>query len=556
MAALEAEHGGTLLRFGYRKTGFFRMDGEIRAITLGEWGLRFWILLEMGFPEVEGTVTWDPASGALVGNFRSTFAALRTNPPAILWDLTDDPDALRHEVEEAGYFYHPLPAERARYGILRLNYEATPVVRFSASVASSREKALRESAAGLQSEFPEFWPTEPGVPRPSDARDAIRDVLGWNTVFDSTNHRWYTALSRNWTRAKFGGWGVWLDDVLLHAYLAAFVDAELAERNLMTALHGLTPDGNLPCLLTEFDEWVDRSQPPIAAATTWRVFGKTQSRALLEAAYPVLLAAYRWWDLHRDGNRNGLLEYGTNRVGGGMYMGTTLAAKNESAMDNSPMYDEVLLDPVTGTLPLEDVALNSLLVQEAECLAEMARVLDRAEEADALQQQASRRAGLIREQLWDAEREIFANRCWDGRFSTRHSPTSFYPLVAGAASQEQAEALVSRHLLTDERFGGPVVVPAIARDDSAFADNVYWRGRVWAPLNFWVYLGLRRYGYRAEARTLAERSLRLFWQEWNDRRHCHENYNSVTGEGCDSPDSDPFYTWGALLPLLTLLDQE
>jgi putative isomerase len=72
---------------------------------------------------------------------------------------------------------------------------------------------------------------------------------------------------------------------------------------------------------------------------------------------------------------------------------------------------------------------------------------------------------------------------------------------------------------------------------------------VWPPFNYLVFLGLRRYGYADEARMLADRSAAMFDEGWRDRRS-YENFNQRTGEGGDSPDSDPFYTWGALLPLL------
>ena len=39
----------------------------------------------------------------------------------------------------------------------------------------------------------------------------------------------------------------------------------------------------------------------------------------------------------------------------------------------------------------------------------------------------------------------------------------------------------------------------------------------------------------------------LFLPEWQENRHIHENYNAVTGQGCDSANSDKFYHWGALL---------
>ena len=62
----------------------------------------------------------------------------------------------------------------------------------------------------------------------SGGLDAIRDVMGWNTVWDPVNARPYTSISRNWNEAKFGGFGVWLDDQLYAALLAGLFDPELA----------------------------------------------------------------------------------------------------------------------------------------------------------------------------------------------------------------------------------------------------------------------------------------------------------------------------------------
>ncbi len=70
-----------------------------------------------------------------------------------------------------------------------------------------------------------------------------------------------------------------------------------------------------------------------------------------------------------------------------------------------------------------------------------------------------------------------------------------------------------------------------------------------------MFLGLRRYGFATEAHRLAQRSRAMFDRGWSERRS-YENWNQRTGEGGDSPDSDPFYTWGALLPLLSLLENE
>jgi putative isomerase len=163
--------------------------------------------------------------------------------------------------------------------------------------------------------------------------------------------------------------------------------------------------------------------------------------------------------------------------------------------------------------------------------------------------EASRR--LISVTLWDEERGLFANRQRNGSFVRSVSPTSFYPLFCGAASESQARRLLD-HLADPDTFGGPFMLPNATRDDAAFADNVYWRGRIWPNVNFMVWLGLRRYGFLAEARNLAENSYSLFMAAWRERRIAAENYNASTGEPMDQPDTDPFYIWAGLLPLMAV----
>jgi putative isomerase len=182
-------------------------------------------------------------------------------------------------------------------------------------------------------------------------------------------------------------------------------------------------------------------------------------------------------------------------------------------------------------------------------LALMARELGEGAEAERLDRRAADLRERIAERLWDPARQVFANRLWSGAFVKSLAPTSFYPLIAGAARREQAAAMV--RLLQDVRkFGGTWLLPSVTRDDPAFDDNVYWRGRIWPPLNFLVWHGLRRYGFDREASALAENGWRLFQGEWHRHRRCPENFNAVTGEAMDQPDTDSFYGWGALMPWL------
>jgi putative isomerase len=121
--------------------------------------------------------------------------------------------------------------------------------------------------------------------------------------------------------------------------------------------------------------------------------------------------------------------------------------------------------------------------------------------------------------------------------------------VAGAVSPERLPLLLT-HLDNPDGFAGSFVLPSVRRDDPAYKDNTYWRGRVWPPLNWLVWQGLRRTGEHERATALAERSLAMFRAAWEERRLCPENYNADTGEPLDQPDTEGFYGWGALIPAL------
>lgn len=544
---LTLDHGGTSLRLSYDKPDPLTLRGRWEALRLGEWGLRFWIMLVARWtpPGTETPAEWsyDPHSGELAAQSDGHRAAIRGERLPLLVTFHDSVDALQCEYETKGYFCLDSRGERGRVAVLRYHLEEMPRFAFTATVTDSRRILFGQEKGRNNS-----LPTQTG--RYAGALDAVRDVIGWNTVWDSANRRPYTSLSRNWVAQKFGGWGVWLNDVLYHGLMAGLFDPEIARENLSAVFAGATSEGNLPCLLTGRDSWIDRSQPPIGAFIVWMLWLRTCDRRILSDSYDVLARNHDWWWRVRDGNGDGLVEYGTSPVGGGLYRGTKLAAKDESSMDNSPVHDEATLHMDVWTLDCADVGLNSLLALDGEMLANVARALGHDSDGDRFASRAEALKQRVRERLWDDERRVFANRLWSGRFTSSLAPTSFYPLIAGAASPEQAKEMLP--LLKDvTKFGGTWRLPSCTRDDPAFRDNVYWRGRIWPPLNFLVWHGLKRYGFDAEAADLADNGYRLFLGEWA-RRNCPENYNAITGEALDQPDTDSFYGWGALMPYMVV----
>lgn len=501
----------------------------------GEWGLRYWICLCLSAPS-EAAFEFDPETGAVTME-GSAFSAQCKHRP-LLVTVHDDAVVLIEEFETNGYFYLGSRATQGRFLALRFNLDETPEM--------SIKLDLGESDSAKPDPSPEV----------DSALQAVHDVLAWNHVFDPVNKRPYTALTRNWSSKKFGGFGVWLNDILFHGLLWSLLDPSKSRENVEAVFAHQTEAGNFPCLVTGNDAWLDRSQLPMASYVVWAIYRATGDHAFLKWAYPKLMANHRWWWRERALADTGLVAYGTSKgPGEGLYKGTKLAARNESAMDNMAVHDEAEFAPETGLMQSADVGLNSLLALDGEVLAAMAKLLCHPEDLTELSDRTARHKDRIKEWLWDESRSVFANRLTSGKFVEALAPTSFFPMVAGAAREDQVEALLTQYLQPENKFGGTFTLPAAPRDQPAYKDNIYWRGRVWAPLNFWVHQGLMRYERLEEAGTLAEKSLDMFNTHWADRM-CGENYSAVDGRINDQADTDSFYTWGALLPALSLFQRD
>jgi hypothetical protein len=394
-------------------------------------------------------------------------------------------------------------------------------------------------------------------PTRTDGAQAIETVIGWDTYYDPSRARVISPVSRAWS-VDWGGYVLFDWDTFFAASLAATGDRDLAYADTIETLREATPEGFVPNFARS-GGWksFDRSEPPVGGITVLNLYRRFHEDWFLRDTFAPLLRWNRWWDQHRE--QEGFIVLGTDRANEhgpneDESVGTLQGAKYESGLDNSPMYDDAPFDPDTGKMHLADVGMTSLYVADCNALAEIAEQLGRRAEATELQARAKRYGDHLG-QLWDEQTGIFLNRNLDtGRFSPRLSPTNFYPLLARVASPRQADRMVREHLLNPKEFWGRWVIPAIARSDPAFADQQYWRGRIWGPMNYLVYLGLRNYDEPLARRELAQKSLALFNLEWSERGHVHENYNAITGAGDDVTSSDPFYHWGALLCLIDRLE--
>jgi hypothetical protein len=389
--------------------------------------------------------------------------------------------------------------------------------------------------------------------------DAIETTLGWDTIFEPEKGRVISPVSRVWS-VGWGGYVLFDWDTFFAATMASIGDKDLAYANALEILREETPEGFVPNYARAGD-WKssDRSEPPVGAITVLGLYKQFHDKWFLEDTYQPLMKWNRWWTEHRD--IQGYLTWGSDGDNQPVNLddssrGTWQGAIFESGLDNSPMYDGTTYNSQIHLLEYADVGLMSMYVADCDALAEIADALQKTDDAKELRERIAKyRAKLAT--MWDGQTGIFLNKnLHTGENSLRLSPTNFYPLLAHVATAEQAKTMLEKHLRNDKEFWGAWVIPAIARNDAAFHDQEYWRGRIWGPMNYLVYLGLANYDDAEIRGEFARKSYDLFLKEWKEKGHVHENYNAVLGTGDDVSSSDRFYHWGALLGYVEYLEQK
>lgn len=388
--------------------------------------------------------------------------------------------------------------------------------------------------------------------------DAIETTIGWDTIYDPEKGRVISPVSRVWS-VGWGGYVLFDWDTFFAATLAGIGDKDLAYANALEILREETAAGFVPNY-ARAGNWKssDRSEPPVGAITVLGLYEKFHDRWFIEDAFEPLLKWNRWWAEHRD--TQGYLAWGSDGANEPQNLddgsrGTWQGAIFESGLDNSPMYDGTFYNPQNHVVEYADVGLMSLYIADCDALAKIADALGKVAESKELKDRVRRYRAKLGT-MWDEQAGMFLNLdLHTGKKNTRLSPTNFYPLLAKAASPEQARIMIEKHLKNPEEFWGEWVIPSIARNDPAFKDQNYWRGRIWGPMNFLVYLGLLNYDSSAVRKDFAQKSYGLFLKEWTEHGHVHENYNATLGTGDDVTSSDRFYHWGALLGYIEYLEQ-
>jgi hypothetical protein len=326
-------------------------------------------------------------------------------------------------------------------------------------------------------------------------------------------------------------------------------------------------------------------QPPVHATAVLHVYQHAKDKAaaagFLERAFPKLKAWHEYLHRERDPEEEGLVY---------------IRHPWESGMDNSPMWDSIMermqlrSDQIpqyrradihfiaSGDRPLDaaydrfaylvklfadrdydearirkdcpflvqDVLFNALMCKADRDLAEIARALS--EDPSPFEQRSKKTAHAMNEKLWDEKHSIYLDfDLTSNRLLEVYVAPNFVPLYAGIPDEEQARRMVDS--LENAGFGlsdeSLTPVPSYDRYGFVFFPTRYWRGPVWANINWFLMHGLKRYGYNEQAERLRKTIVSLCKEQG-----FYEYYDPTTGIGHGSD----LFSWTAALFLDAVLD--
>jgi alpha,alpha-trehalase len=197
--------------------------------------------------------------------------------------------------------------------------------------------------------------------------------------------------------------------------------------------------------------------------------------------------------------------------------------KGDRAMRESGFDTDFHFGPWGGsTHHYGGVGLNSLLYRYERDLHDFAAKLGKAADAKRWADASNARRKAMDKWLWHADQGRYMDYDFvAGKASADPYLTMFYPLWAGAASKQQADALVKQLKLFEHRGG----LAMSTRDTGAQWDAPFG----WAPTNWLAAKGLDDYGFHDDARRISCKFTATVDRSLAKDGTIREKYNMVLG---------------------------
>ena len=313
--------------------------------------------------------------------------------------------------------------------------------------------------------------------------------------------------------------------------------------SLLNFLENASPGGQIPIMLTAEDPDPFRISGKDARSRNQAkpVFGQLALLACdqrgdakwLEPHFNSILRFYDSWVKHNS-SKIGLLVWGDD---------VDIGDYNDPTTFGRPFFSSA------------NLLLNCLFYQDLLASAELAGRLGRSADHDRLSSQASELAQRIEKFCWDPRDGYYYTvdvQCVDRRaelipsvprgmdMSWRCLPTriqmftGFLPLWCGIASPQNAQRLVSVNYNADDRLRAQWGVRSLSSRETMYSleftsNPSNWLGPVWIIVNYFVWKGLERYGYKMEADALADKTILLLSRDLKADGSLNEYYHPDTG---------------------------
>lgn len=368
----------------------------------------------------------------------------------------------------------------------------------------------------------------------------------------------------------------WLWDSCFHAIILSHFDTNAAKAELRSLCTYTLPSGLMPHIIywehpdTKKESWGREmrgdiinsawgvegasaiTQPPLMALAAWRIYEKDTDRDFLKDIYPTFAKNFRQLFAERRLSETSPL---------------FIINPDESGEDNSPRFDAAQQLPpqhsadqsldrrldriyehakcnfntktcMSKYFAIADISFNIIALEGLEYMARIAHELGHNHDHTMFLDDHAALQKAISETLYiDGEYQSF-----DHITNTHISVdtwTRFIPLYGGLLSDAEAARMVKDHLLDTDRFWSTFPVCTTARTESSFdAEAGFWRGPIWFAPNWFIYKGLKRYGFNDVAEELKTKSIALI-----EKSGFREQYHPDTGEGQGAHD----FTWGGLV---------
>ncbi len=291
---------------------------------------------------------------------------------------------------------------------------------------------------------------------------------------------------------------MWLWDSVFHALAMVNYNPELAKTAIDAVMTQQWEDGFIPHMMNPKD-CSNITQPQVLAWGVWEMYKKTGDIDYLKKHVDGLEKYLTWDNENRDVNGNGLLEWKTN-------LDEPTNKCDECGQDNSPRFD------VDFEMDVPD--FTTFACRDAYYLSKICAEIGDTARAEKWAKISQNFKDKINELLWDDEDGVYYDRAFNGEMQKVLTPSSFFPLMAGIPSKEQAAKMVK--VLTDKNLlWAECPVATVAKTHPTYSTDM-WRGGVWLSLNYFIMIGLKKYGYDEVAEELRVKTLEMV-RKWYEK---------------------------------------